>query len=279
MDKLINGKIISNDIKEEIKKEVEKLEVKPKLVVIQVGDNDASNIYIKNKGLACKYVGMNFEHLKFSEDILESELTKEIEQLNNNSLVNGIIVQLPLPKNLNTKKILNKVDFNKDVDGLTDINLGKLFNGEENLTPCTPTGIIYLLKKYNIELKGKHVVIVGRSILVGKPLIHMLLNEDATVSICHSKTNNLKKYTKQADILIVAIGKKQFIKKDMVKKNVIVIDVGINKFENKISGDVDFDNVIKLVSLITPVPNGIGPMTIAMLLKNTLKSYKLANNK
>lgn len=276
MNKIIDGKLVSSNIKQSLKEEINNLEEKPTLVVIQVGNNEASNVYIKNKEKAALYVGMNFKHLKFDSDIKEAEIIEAIEKLNNDSKVNGIIVQLPLPDHLNSNKIINVINPLKDIDGLTTTNLGKLFNGEECLTSCTPTGIIELLKNYKIELEGKNVVIVGRSTLVGKPLMHLLLKENATVTICHSKTKNLKEYTKEADILIVAVGKKHLINKDMIKEGSVVIDVGINKVDGKLYGDVNFDDVFDKVSLITPVPGGVGPMTIALLLRNTLKSYKIA---
>lgn len=279
MSKIIDGKAISDSVKLEIKNEVKNFEIKPKLVVIQIGNDNASSIYVKNKEKSAFEVGFNFEHKKYDDTITENVLISYIKELNKDNNVNGVIVQLPLPSHLNSKKIINTIDPIKDVDGLTDINLGKLINDEESLTSCTPTGIMYLLDKTCISLNGKHVVVIGRSNLVGKPLIHMLLKKDATVTICHSKTINLEEFTKQADILIVAVGKKHLIKEDMVKNDAIIIDVGINKIDNKLYGDVDFDNVIDKVSHITPVPKGVGPMTVAMLLKNTLKSYNLMNKR
>lgn len=277
MNKIIDGKNTSSNINALLKEEIENLDVRPTLAVIQVGDNLASNVYVKNKENAALKVGMNFVHIKFETTTSEECLIEEIENLNNDSTINGIIVQLPLPNALDSKKIINHIAPYKDVDGLTDINLGKLVNGEECLTSCTPTGIMYLLNEYNIDLKGKSVVIVGRSTLVGKPLIHMLLKLDATVTICHSKTSNLKNFTKNADILIVAVGKKHLITSDMVKDSSVIIDVGINKVDGKLYGDVDFDGVLDKVSYITPVPAGVGPMTVSMLLKNTLKSYNIMN--
>jgi len=275
INKIIDGKKVSASIKEKLANEIKNLLIKPTLVVIQVGDNPASNVYVKNKEKAALNIGMNFNHIKFDENISEEEIIEEIENLNNDNNIHGIIVQLPLPKHLDSKKIINKINPTKDVDGLTELNLGKLVNDEDCLTSCTPTGVMELLKEYNIDLKGKHAVIVGRSTLVGKPLIHMLLKEDATVTVCHSKTNDLKDFTKSADILIVAVGKKHLISADMIKKDAVIIDVGINKIENKIYGDVNFDEVINNVSHITPVPGGVGPMTVAMLLQNTLKSYNM----
>lgn len=279
MNKIIDGKMISSKIKEEIKEKVEKVNIKPTLVVIQVGDDEASNVYVKNKKNAASNVGMDFKYIQFEENIDEFKIIETIENLNKDNSVNGIIVQLPLPQQLNSNKIINHINPIKDVDGLTTINLGKLFNDEECLTSCTPTGIIKLLKEYNIKLEGKYVTIVGRSKLVGKPLIHMLLKENATVTICHSKTANLKHFTTQADILIVATGKMHLIGSEMIKKGAIIIDVGINKVDGKLYGDVDFNDVLEKVSYITPVPGGVGPMTIAMLLNNTLKSYNMMNKK
>ena len=279
MNKIIDGKLISSKIKEKIKEKIQNLDVKPTLVVIQVGNNEASNVYVKNKKNAAINVGMNFNHIHFEETINEQEIIKTIEKLNKDNTVNGIIVQLPLPHHLNSNKIINHINPIKDVDGLTTINLGKLFNDEECLTSCTPAGIIELLKAYNIKLEGKCVTIVGRSTLVGKPLIHMLLKENATVVVCHSKTVDLKRFTTKADILIVAAGKKHLICSEMVKNGAIIIDVGINKIDNKLYGDVNFNDVLDKVSYITPVPGGVGPMTIAILLNNTLKSYNMMNKK
>lgn len=273
MNKKIDGKMVSQKLKEEIKKEIEILKTAPKLVVIQVGNDPASSVYVKNKEKAAISVGMAFEHIKFEDNVLEEEIIKKIDMLNHDDNVDGIIVQLPLPKTLDSYKIVNSISYLKDVDGLTDINMGRLLNNKPYLTPCTPTGIIFLLKAYNVDLSGKNIVVIGRSTLVGKPLIHLLLNENATVTICHSKTENLKEMTKQADILIVAIGKPKYITADMVKEGSVIIDVGINKYNDKMCGDVDFESVSNKVSLITPVPGGVGPMTVAFLLKNTLTSY------
>lgn len=274
MNKIIDGKLVSQKLKENLKKEITMLNRKPKLVVIQVGNDSASNVYVKNKEKAANFVGMSFEHIKFEDNVAEQMLIDQINLLNHDNTVDGIIVQLPLPKNIDSYKVINSISYLKDVDGLTDLNAGKLLNNKPFLTACTPTGIIYLLKDYGINLSGKRVVIVGRSTLVGKPLIHLLLNANATVTICHSKTENLNEITKQADILIVAVGKPRFVNADMVKENSIIIDVGINKTDGVLCGDVDFENVINKVSLITPVPGGVGPMTVAFLLKNTLTSYK-----
>jgi len=275
MNNIIDGKASSIKIKEELKTYVDSLDEKPGLVVIQVGDNPASNTYVKNKKLAAEYIGINFFHYKYEENTSEEELINKIKELNNDNSVDGIIVQLPLPKGFNETKIINYIDPNKDVDGLTELNAGKLVNNEDCLSSCTPTGIMKLLEMYNIEIEGKNAVVVGRSILVGKPIATMLLNKNATVTICHSKTKNLKEITKNADILVVATGHINTITEDMVNENAVVIDVGINRNEeNKLCGDVDFNNIKDKVKLITPVPGGVGPMTVAMLNYNVIKSYK-----
>ena len=275
MNNIIDGKASSIKIKEELKAYVDSLGEKPGLVVIQVGDNPASNTYVKNKKLAAEYIGINFFHYKYEENTSEEELINKIKELNNDNSVDGIIVQLPLPKGFNETKIINYIDPNKDVDGLTELNAGKLVNNEDCLSSCTPTGIMKLLEMYNVEIEGKNAVVVGRSILVGKPIATMLLNKNATVTICHSKTKNLKEITKNADILVVATGHINTITDDMVNENSVVIDVGINRNqENKLCGDVDFNNIKDKVKLITPVPGGVGPMTVAMLNYNVIKSYK-----
>jgi len=271
---ILDGKKLKQEILEELKGEVLKLELKPKLVVIQVGTDPASDVYVNQKEKMANYIGYNYEHIKFEENVSEEELLSRIDKLNDDKEVSGILVQMPLPNHLNSKIIQNRISHLKDVDGLTDLNAGKLIHGEDTLVSCTPMGILDILTIYNIPLKGEHVVIVGRSDLVGKPLANLLLNNDATVTICNSKTKNLKDITKTADILIVAIGKKHFITEDMVKYDATVIDVGINRVDGKLYGDVDFDNVSKRAKYITPVPGGVGPMTVAELGKNVLKAYK-----
>ena len=271
---ILNGKEVALGIKEELKKEVSKITPKPSLVVIQVGDDPASNIYVNSKAKLALEIGYEFCHVKFNSDVTEEEIITKIEEINENDKINGVIVQLPIPKHLNANKIINKIDPIKDIDGLTELNAGKLLTGDASLVSCTPKGIITLLKHYNIELQGKHVVIVGRSNLVGKPLIGLCLNENATVTICHSKTKNLEEITKTADILIVAIGKSRFINEKYVKEGSIIVDVGINRVDGKLSGDVDFDSVFKKSSFITPVPGGVGPMTTISLMENVLISYK-----
>lgn len=271
---ILDGKTLSDKIKNEIKSKVKNYLIKPTLAVIQIGNDEASNIYINSKRKSCENVGINFIHEKFSSSASEQEVINKIIEFNNDSYVNGILIQLPLPKKFDTYKLLNLINKNKDVDGLTDINMGLLFKDNNNLIPCTPQGIIKLLEEYNIDLLGKHAVVVGKSNLVGKPMAMLLLQKGATVTICHSKTIDLKQYTKQADILICAVGKKDLITKDMVKENVVVIDVGMNRVDGKLYGDVDFENVKDIASFITPVPGGVGPMTVAMLLFNVLKNYE-----
>ena len=271
---ILDGKTLSDKIKNEIKSKVKNYLIKPTLAVIQIGNDEASNIYINSKRKSCENVGINFIHEKFSSSASEQEVINKIIEFNNDSYVNGILIQLPLPKKFDTYKLLNLINKNKDVDGLTDINMGLLFKDNNNLIPCTPQGIIKLLEEYNIDLVGKHAVVVGKSNLVGKPMAMLLLQKGATVTICHSKTIDLKQYTKQADVLICAVGKKDLITKDMVKENAVVVDVGMNRVDGKLYGDVDFENVKDIASFITPVPGGVGPMTVAMLLFNVLKNYE-----
>ena len=222
----------------------------------------------------CSYIGYEYEHIKL-DNVTTDDVLEVIGKLNNDTTVNGILVQLPLPKEIDSDKIVNAISPLKDVDGLTDINNGLLFHDKDTLYSCTPYGIMELLDRYNINVSGKHVVIVGRSSLVGKPMAMMMLNRDATVTICHSKTKNLEEYTKKADVLIVAIGKANFITSDMVSDNTVVVDVGISRTENGLCGDVDFESVKDKCSYITPVPGGVGQMTVAMLAKNVLKAYEM----
>lgn len=271
---ILDGKSLAKEIHEEIKLEVKGCMIRPSLAVIQIGNDEASDIYVKNKEKTCNEVGIYFRHFKFDDDTPELTIINKIKELNNDEYVNGIIVQLPIPEKYNEKRILNTIINSKDVDGLTDINTGRLVNGKKTLVPCTPLGILTLLKKYEIEIAQKDVVIVGRSKLVGKPLANLLLNEDATVTICHKMTKDLKEKTKQADILIVAAGCPNLITADMVKKDAVVIDVGINRVDGKLQGDVDFDKVSKVASYITPVPGGVGPLTVASLLTNVMTCYK-----
>ena len=276
---LLDGKKLRDKILDELKEEVDKLPVKPSFVVIQVGDDEASNVYIKQKEKMANLVGYKFRHLKLASDVTEDELIKEIDNLNNDSNVSGILVQMPVPKHIDILKVQNAILPEKDIDGLTDINAGRLFHGKDALVSCTPNGVMYLLKEYGISVLSKNVVVVGRSNLVGKPMSTLLTNASATVTVCHSKTKDLARYTKMADILIVCVGKANLITSDMVRDDAVVIDVGINKENDKICGDVDFDSVQGKCSYITPVPGGVGPMTVAMLGKNILKAYKMQKEK
>ncbi len=277
MINIIDGKKISADIKEEIRLEVEKLveggKRAPGLAVIIVGENPASKVYVNSKVKTCSALGIYSEKYNLDSSVTEVKLLKLIEELNNKEEIDGILVQLPLPKHIDEDKVIEAIKPNKDVDGFHPINLGKLVIGKNGFKSCTPYGIIELLKRYELDLNGKDVVIIGRSNIVGKPLSIMLTNENATVTLCHSRTKNLSEKTLDADIVVVAIGKEKFLTEDMVKDGSVVIDVGINRNNlGKLCGDVDFENVSKKTSLITPVPGGVGPMTIAMLMKNTVKS-------
>lgn len=275
---ILDGKLVSKEIKNNIKSTIDSYIAaglrKPKIVIIQVGEVMASNIYVKNKLKACAYVGMDAEHIKLSENISELELLNIINDLNINNCIDGLIVQLPLPKHINEQHIINSIDSAKDVDGFGLVSKGKLFSGLSGFKSATPYGIIKLLEYYNIEIQGKKACVIGRSNIVGKPMAIMLLDKNATVTICHSKTNNLAETTKQADILISAVGKAKFVTKDMIKPGCVVIDVGMNRDENGLCGDVDFVEVEPIASYITPVPGGVGPLTITMLLSNTLEAYK-----
>ncbi len=273
--KILDGKKIKQEILDELKEEVSKLKNKPHLVVIQVGNNEASNVYIKQKAKMCEYIGYDYTHLKFPEDITEECLLSKIDELNKDKSVTGILVQMPVPDHIDTSKVQNAVSEYKDVDGLSDINAGKLFHNKDALFSCTPYGVMELLRRYNIKLEGMNAVVVGRSNLVGKPMGTMLTNAGATVTICHSKTKDLKKHTLKADLLVVTVGKPKLVTKDMVRKGAIVIDVGISRLAEGLCGDVDFENVKEKAKYITPVPGGVGPMTVAMLAKNVLKAYYL----
>ncbi len=272
--KILDGKKIKQEILDELKEEVSKLKNKPHLVVIQVGNNEASNVYIKQKAKMCEYIGYDYTHLKFPEDITEECLLSKIDELNKDKSVTGILVQMPVPDHIDTSKVQNAVSEYKDVDGLSDINAGKLFHNKDALFSCTPYGVMELLRRYNIKLEGMNAVVVGRSNLVGKPMGTMLTNAGATVTICHSKTKDLKKHTLKADLLVVTVGKPKLVTKDMVRKGAIVIDVGISRLAEGLCGDVDFENVKEKAKYITPVPGGVGPMTICSLMKNTLAAGK-----
>lgn len=271
----MDGKSLKNEILSGLAEEVKALDKVPTLCVIQVGDDEASNVYINQKRKMCNDIGYNFIHEKYDDSITEDELLKNIERFNSNDNIDAILVQMPLPSGINEKIIQNAVNKYKDVDGLNDSNIVDLISGKSSLYPCTACGVISLLDKYGVILEGSNVVIVGRSSLVGMPLFHMLENRNATVTLCHSKTRNLQSITKNADIIISATGVKGLIKEDMVKNNAVVVDVGITRENGKLYGDVDFDSVSKKASLITPVPGGVGPMTIASLAQNVLKAYKM----
>ena len=273
---LLDGKGLSAKIKDDIKNEMDAYIQTPILAVISIGKNDASEIYVKNKKNACEYIGMSFIHVNYPDNVSENKVIKRIKELNKDKSINGIILQLPIPDYYNVEKIINTIDPSKDVDGLTSISQGKLFNNHDSIVPCTPKGIITLLESYKINLASKHVVIIGRSNLVSKPLMIECLKRDATVTMCHSKTKNLSEYTKTADILVVATGHKYLIDKTMIKKGAVIVDVGISREEGKLYGDVN-PNVSEVCSYLTPVPGGVGPMTVAMLLKNTFEAYKKQN--
>lgn len=276
---LLDGKKVSAEIKLEVKNEVECFLKQglpqPGLAVIIVGDDKASEIYVNSKTRSCAEAGIKSEHIKLPENTTESDLIKEVERLNNDDTIDAVLVQMPLPKHINTSTVLEKISPQKDVDCFTSTNIGNVYLGSENAVyPCTPFGIVEILKKYELSVEGKDVVVIGRSNIVGKPMALMLVNMGATVTICNSKTKNLSEKTRNAEILISCVGKKDFITEDMVMPGAIIIDVGINRVEGKIYGDVDFENVSKKASYITPVPGGVGVMTVAMLLKNCINLYK-----
>lgn len=274
---IIDGKELSKKIRGQVKEEVENLNKKgiyPKLAVIMVGEDPASKVYVRNKSKACNEAGIEYEEFILNENIEMDELLSLIENLNNRKDIHGILLQSPIPKHLSIDKAFETIDYRKDVDGFHPINIGKLALNKQTFISCTPHGVMKMLEEYEIELKGANVVILGRSNIVGKPLAQCLLNKDATVTICHSKTKNIEEITRNADILISAIGKPKFVTANMVKEGAVVIDVGINRLETGIVGDVDFEEVSKKASHITPVPGGVGPMTIAMLLNNVVIAAK-----
>lgn len=278
MARIIDGKLISKQLKDELKSEVEQLKKAGKkcaLAVIQVGDDAASSVYVGNKKKACEYIGIESLSYKLPENTSEDELLALIEKLNADSNVHGILCQLPLPKHMNEEHIVKAISPEKDVDGFHVENVGALVTGTEGFVSCTPAGIIELLKRSDVTIEGKHCVVIGRSNIVGKPMALLLLRENATVTVCHSKTRNLRDICKQADILVVAIGKPLYIDASYVKKGATVVDVGIHRDENnKLYGDVDFQKVEPVCGAITPVPGGVGPMTIAMLMKNCVEAMK-----
>lgn len=274
---LLDGKETSKQIKLELKEQIKALKETynkvPTIAIVVVGNNPASEIYVRNKIKAASFVGMNHELVKLEETVSMEELLNEVDRLNNDNNVSGIIVQLPLPKHLDEQLVINHINNEKDADGFGLLNKGRLFSGLPCLKPATPYGVMYLLEHYNIDLEGKRAVVIGRSNIVGKPMALMLLEKNATVTIAHSRTKDLKELTKEADILVVAIGKAKFVTEDMVKEGAVIVDVGINRIDGVLYGDVDFENVEKKASFITPVPGGVGPLTIAMLLKNTVNAF------
>ncbi len=278
MATIIEGKAISAKVREEIRLEVEKLEKKPGLAVVIVGEDPASKVYVRNKAKGCAEVGFYSEVHELPESTTEGELLDLIEKLNYNDNINGILVQLPLPKHLDEKAVINAIRPDKDVDAFHPVNTGKIMIGDYDFLPCTPAGVMRLLKETGVEVSGKHCVVVGRSNIVGKPQAMLLLQQNGTVTICHSRTANLKEECRRADILVVAIGRAKFIDADYIKPGAVVIDVGMDRDESgKLCGDVDFESVKDIAGAITPVPGGVGPMTISMLLQNTLKAFELAN--
>ena len=279
---IIDGKALSEKVLKEIEKEHSELEKKAGrkagLAVIMAGENPASQIYVRNKIRACEKVGFHSETIRLDENITEENLLLEIEKLNNNSNIDGILVQLPIPKHIDGLKIINAISAEKDVDGFHTTNIGKMMIGDETgFLPCTPAGVVHMFEEYNINLEGKDILVIGQSNIVGKPMTLLLIKKRATVQVCNSKTKNLSEKLQKADVVVAAAGSPKLIKAIDVKEDVVVIDVGINRVDGKLCGDVDFEEVSKKASFITPVPGGVGPMTIAMLIKNTFKSYKQKN--
>lgn len=279
---IINGKELAAKVRADVKEEVEELKkrnIHPRLAVIMVGNDSSSAVYVRNKSKACNETGIEFEEFLLEENTTKEQLLNLIEKLNLRKDIHGILLQSPIPKHLDIKEAFDAINYRKDVDGFHPINVGKLAIGEDCFISCTPAGVMKMLAEYQIQTEGKQAVVIGRSNIVGKPLAQCLLNQDATVTICHSKTKDLKEITKRADILVAALGKPKFVTEDMVKEGAVVIDVGINRNEEgKLVGDVDFEEVIKKASYITPVPGGVGPMTIAMLMTNVVKAAKMLEN-
>lgn len=275
---IIDGKELAKKIRISLKKEVDELKeqnIFPKLAVIMVGDDPSSKIYVRNKSKACEEVGIEYEEYLLSEETTMEELLDLIDKLNNDDKIHGILVQSPIPKHLDINKAFRTISEKKDVDGFHPTNVGKLCLGQNTFVSCTPFGIMKILEEYNIEIEGKNAVVIGRSNIVGKPMLQCLMSKNATVTVCHSKTRNLPEIVKNADIVVAAIGKAKFVTADMVKEGAVVIDVGINRGEDgKLCGDVDFENVVNKAEFITPVPGGVGPMTIAMLMNNIVKAAK-----
>lgn len=275
---IIDGKALAQEIRNDLKLEVQELTEKginPKLAVIMVGEDKASAVYVRNKSKACNELGIEFEEFIKGNETTQKELIDLIDELNKREDIHGILLQSPIPKKLDIREAFNRIDSKKDVDGFNPINVGKLAIGEDCFISCTPYGVIKMLEAYNIEIEGKRAVVIGRSNIVGKPVAQCLLNKNATVTICHSKTRNITEVVREADIVIAALGKPKFVTENMIKDGAVVIDVGINRnSEGKLEGDVDFENVSKKASYITPVPGGVGPMTIAMLMNNVVKAAK-----
>lgn len=279
MTTILDGKKLSAKILDELAEKLSGLDKKPNLVVIVVGESPASQLYVGMKEKMAHKIGMDSSVIRYPENVDEKTILDKIKELNNDKEVNGILVQLPLPKHIDSIKVIRTILPEKDVDGFTPENIGRILIGIEPYAyPCTPKGVIKLLDEYNIELEGQHVVIVGRSNIVGKPLAQMFLNRNSTVTICHSKTKNIAEITKTADILVSAVGLNKIIRKEMIKNNSVIVDVGISKVDGKTVGDVDYENVFDSASYITPVPGGIGPMTIACLMENTYELFKLAGD-
>jgi len=272
---IIDGKKLQSEVKDKLINKINNISDKLKLVVIQVGDDPASSVYVRNKGKLCNDVGILFEHVKYDDSILEKELISKIDELNNDSSVTGILVQLPLPSSINEDRVLESIKYYKDVDGLTSDNIGNLFAGNDGIVPCTALGVMEILDSVNTDFVGANVVIVGRSKLVGLPLVSLFSRRNSTVTLCHSKTKDLKSITSNADILVVAVGKKEFIDGSYVKDGSIVVDVGINRYDGKLYGDCEFSSVLPKVKYITPVPGGVGPLTVVMLVNNVIKAYEL----
>ena len=277
---LIDGKQVSEKCKEEIKVKIRMLEKVPGLSVIRIGEDEASKIYVRLKHKMCEELGINFTEHHLNDTVTQEELINLITELNNDDSVDGILLQSPIPYHLNILEAFQTICPKKDVDGFSPVNVGKLVQRQDSFAPCTPLGIMRMLKEYDVQIEGKHAVVIGRSNIVGRPMAELLLNANATVTICHSKTENLKEIVKTADIVVVAIGKPQFITADMIKEGAVVVDVGINRIPNskKIVGDVDFDNVKEKCSYITPVPGGVGPMTIMTLISNVVKACEKRKN-
>jgi len=277
MSKIIDGRAVSAKIKASLAEKVKALKEKyaavPGLAVVLVGENAASKVYVANKIKACSEIGIYSENYTLNADISQEELLQLLEKLNKDENIHGILVQLPLPSSLDEQTVLEHIDPKKDVDGLSEYQTGRLVHGLPCLAACTPSGVIALLDEYGIDLTGKEAVVIGRSNIVGKPMAHLLMQRNATVTVCHSKTKDLKAHTLRADVIVAALGKPRFLKADMVKQGAVIVDVGINRVDGALCGDVDFGSVAPLCSYITPVPGGVGPMTIAMLMKNTVDAF------